>query len=263
MPSNPFLFACLVVGFLFCQKHKRSRALASELSGPRYVLQIGLYGTLFLLVSRVFCVGAFQTELGRQAYHSLHSVLPIPLAGTSLSAAGIAVAIAAILNKLQTLLDDTLLEHATHLQRLLIASAVDQHTVEVTLETSKVYIGWIHEPPGLEHRDFTLLPIFSGYRDEHQQLIPTTDYLETYEKLGLIAEESPESEVSLVDFIVVIKLEDVVTARRWDKSLYENEFDNPTEELVDRQTESSLSAAPVLAALVLLIVQHFLHPRSD
>ena len=64
--------------------------------------------------------------------------------------------------------------------------------VEVSLEGDKTYIGWVVTTPGVEYEAFHLVPLFSGYRNERQELVVTEDYYDLLEERRQRQETNPE-----------------------------------------------------------------------
>ena len=103
------------------------------------------------------------------------------------------------------------------LVELLIAESIDtQKLIELSLRNRKSYIG-IGVFSGIEtidrdKADVELLPLASGYRDEHtQELVITENYAE-------VLEEHPYPEYD--DFRVVIPMSEIVSARVFDPDAY-------------------------------------------
>lgn len=61
-------------------------------------------------------------------------------------------------------------------EKFLHSAAVRQRLVSITMANRKIYIGWILETmdPTNERKHITLLPLFSGYRDENGKTELTT-----------------------------------------------------------------------------------------
>lgn len=115
----------------------------------------------------------------------------------------------------------------------------DEELVELTLRSRKSYVGYGRES-GIgksSDTDIVLAPVLSGYRDEMTlKLKLDTDYTETFEKyiseyessikeFEEVAGESFEERSfgtieKFRDFLVVIPLSEVVSARRFDQTVY-------------------------------------------
>lgn len=103
------------------------------------------------------------------------------------------------------------------LVELLIAESIeDQKLVEISLRNRKSYIGFgivsSVETIDRDKADIELLPIASGFRDEHtQELIITENYAEVFEEL---------SYGQFDDFRVVLPMAEIVSARVFDPDAY-------------------------------------------
>ena len=103
---------------------------------------------------------------------------------------------------------------------LLIAESFDnQRAVEITLRTRKSYVGLATEMPiALEGAaDVSLVPIVSGYRDKETQELQLT---QNYAPL-LVEAIAGQSEVNYEDFRVVISFQEIVSARLFERTVWE------------------------------------------
>jgi hypothetical protein len=110
----------------------------------------------------------------------------------------------------------------TALDRLLYQASLAQHLLSISMKDGKVYIGYIQElPPNPEDRNsyFEILPVHSGYRDKDtREMKLTTFYESVYEKL---VESGADAEEWLV-FLKVLKIDDILSAGRFDPEVYVN-----------------------------------------
>ena len=108
----------------------------------------------------------------------------------------------------------------TALDRLLYRASLAQHLLSISMKDGKVYIGYIQElPPNPEDRNsyFEILPVQSGYRDkDSREMKLTTFYGEAYEQL---VQAKASAERWLV-FLKVLKIDDIVSAGRFDPEAY-------------------------------------------
>jgi hypothetical protein len=108
----------------------------------------------------------------------------------------------------------------TALDRLLYQASLAQHLLSISMKDGKVYIGYIQElPPNPEDRNsyFEILPVHSGYRDkDSREMKLTTFYESAYERL---VQSNADPEKWLV-FLKVLKIEDIVSAGRFDPEAY-------------------------------------------
>jgi hypothetical protein len=108
----------------------------------------------------------------------------------------------------------------TALDRLLYRASLTLDLLSLSMKDGKVYIGYIQElPPNPEDRNsyFEILPFHSGYRDKDtREMKLTTFYESAYEQL---VESQADSEAWLV-FLKVLKIDDIVSAGRFDPKVY-------------------------------------------
>ena len=97
--------------------------------------------------------------------------------------------------------------------------------VELTLETGKSYVGLVLES-GIStpsESDVSIVPIFSGYRDDEQQLQLTTSYMDAILKV-------PPKDDFLYEFELVLSKSQIASARRFDVAIFADNFGCPLPE---------------------------------
>ena len=91
----------------------------------------------------------------------------------------------------------------------------------LTLRNGKVYVGRVTSVAPKEERDLLLLPSKSGFRDDQQRLILTTDYDETY----LSIMEAEENYLDIIaEFGVVIPIPEILTANLYNADVHDKYF---------------------------------------
>ncbi len=112
------------------------------------------------------------------------------------------------------------------LTECLLQDSIDSGSfVELTLETGKSYVGLVLKS-GIttpSESDVSIVPIFSGYRDDEHQLQLTTSYLDAISK-------APKEDDVLYQFELVLSKSQIVSARRFDVEIFEAEFGRPLPE---------------------------------
>lgn len=111
-------------------------------------------------------------------------------------------------------------------EKLFFRAMEDGSLVLVSMEDRKVYIGWPVYSPDLRRdtKDFRLLPILSGHRDEQTlELRLTTQYLDAYEQVRSGA--LPDLEAA--DFETVLPMEKVISANLFALEIDQNIFKMP------------------------------------
>jgi hypothetical protein len=105
------------------------------------------------------------------------------------------------------------------LDRMLMLAQENRAPVLLTLNTGKVYIGLVVTitDPAFDPPVMTILPMFSGYRDDLGRMALTTDYEAVYASLmtptGLGA-------TNLTQFYLVIRADSIVSANQFSPALY-------------------------------------------
>ena len=99
---------------------------------------------------------------------------------------------------------------------------VETSPVEVTLETSKVYVGipLASRLAMKDESDLWLVLLMSGHRDERQELTITTNYTAKFREDDLDVARS----LPLGGFVVALPKNRIVSARPFDVGLYEEAF---------------------------------------
>lgn len=118
-----------------------------------------------------------------------------------------------------------------------------QHPVMLTQSSGKVYIGYVLSTAFEETNWIRILPVFSGYRDEHHEFVIATDYLwvqQLESQIGrLEVEECPFRD----DFDVLVKLDTLTSVHPYDLRTHFNKEFVPYAEspLMDEQLASTSS----------------------
>ena len=113
---------------------------------------------------------------------------------------------------------------------ILISAAVRRKSVMATIDSQKVYVGYVQNTidPSTDRKSFTLIPVMSGYRDSEQAITFTTDYSFVQEQIK--NKTAPEYEhLDYDDFIVTIPIERLVSLRFFDERAYK-EFNSEIDE---------------------------------
>jgi len=149
-----------------------------------------------------------------------HAIWPSPYGGSALGAFLLAVFFAEViaqrLLRTQRVTTWVINNCAGELVKLLFSSMLQLKPVSVTLDTRKIYIGFVQEIPSLDPAKafVRLLPILSGYRDEKDLTFHfTTNY-------SLALKETTDKE----DFVIVIPLSAVKTANLFNQNTHSRLF---------------------------------------
>jgi hypothetical protein len=109
------------------------------------------------------------------------------------------------------------------LHNLLYKAAIEAEnlrTICITLNSRKVYVGWVEKSPNLRSNDayVSLIPVMSGYRDKDSlDLEFTVSYpVDKY--------WDQSSGIQKEDFTVLLPLSQIVDARFFDLAVYDSVF---------------------------------------
>jgi len=108
----------------------------------------------------------------------------------------------------------------TALDRLLYQASLEQNLLSISMADGKVYIGYIQQlPPNPEDRNsyFEILPMNSGYRDKDTREMKLTTFYDTAYQTLVDTEAGPDAWLA---FVKVLKIDDIVSAGRFDPDAY-------------------------------------------
>ncbi len=152
-----------------------------------------------------------------------------PFAGSIIASSLLGVLVAAIVNAIWSKERSLALatkHHGGSLRSLLMDAHIEKRAVMLTLNTRKVYVGWIYTPPQLRKPTYLVIfPTLSGYRSTDDLAIRwTTDYAPVYLDLTSQASRGQKLKTEPAHFQLVLPLESVSSATYFDKDLYDRHF---------------------------------------
>jgi len=228
MPFNLLLFP-LVGGYYILIRFQYLRYVQYRLENQRVLLNSAFAGIILLVAC--FILRAIINMLFPEFILYMSKQLPVkaPYFGTtsfSLVVAVIATEIANLFIDRKKAIRRSLKKSGNELELLMSSSFFDAHLLQFTMDSGKVYIGWVKELP----KPFTtnyirITPAFSGYRNEQKELVFTTQYLTVY--ASYIADGSV-TDSSELKTDLVLKVDKVNSASFFDMDMYKR-F-NPEEE---------------------------------
>lgn len=116
-------------------------------------------------------------------------------------------------------------KHGDELENLAKESADKGLTIQVTLKSNKVYIGFYEQIPIPQKTNYlTISPILSGYREsETKKLIITTNYFNVVNEFITEIENNSESEIDIITLNtdVIIKQDEILTAGIYEQEIYD------------------------------------------
>ena len=103
------------------------------------------------------------------------------------------------------------------LEQLINGAFLDASLVSFTLKNGKVYVGWPVSLPRPSRGSYlSVLPLFSGYRNDEQDVIFTTEYWDIYQR------RQDEGEDNMYQgFLLVLSTEEIVSASLFDLAVYD------------------------------------------
>ena len=219
MPFNLLLLP-LLGGFIFFSHWNRTAFFSKRQNSERLLLYSSLWGVAFLGLSFLLSIIAPHVSwLATVREWWAYNTPPIQFSGISSCAFLLGVLGHYALNKLWPFSriwtenkegERAIQKYGSRLEKLLYRALIERKRVMVTLKGGKVYIGRVAiSLTPQEDRDLLLLPSKSGYRDEKQRLMLTTDYDQTYR---LILESEPDYVEIIADFGVTIPITEILTA---------------------------------------------------
>lgn len=226
MPTSlGLLFVVAAVGYYLRRFDPLERYALFRESGHHIFFRSALVGFLVVAVARLLAMPIASLSPGLGAYWKLYA--PMPFSGT----VAIAFVLAIAANRLRWRYcsdSERMRESAREQARdshdwleLLIDEAMgsgpgDLRPIEISLESRKVYVGFIlmANVPLQERRSLAIIPILSGYRhNEHLGVVFTHNYASTLEiETDKLAE--------LENLQVVVPVSTIRSARLFDLDLY-------------------------------------------
>ncbi len=218
MASDLSVVLPLVGGFWFVLRSQLLFLVSLQLGQAITVLLSAFIACLVTLASRVVIIGFVAVGWGAPVQNFAHAIWPVPFAGTDLGAFLAAVVLAELSSraiKSDRINTWVINNFADEMVKLLYGSMLQLKPVSVTLDTRKVYIGFVQGVPSLNpNKAFVrLLPVVSGYREQDDLTFrPTTYYAD--------ALRAAEEAGSISDFVIVIPLTTVKTANLFSRSMH-------------------------------------------
>lgn len=219
MNAVNLLIGPMLVGFLAVVMLNVSRYWVIRQTGYVFLLPVLIVGTALMHV-----VDAGLTALG-QICGSDRSNWRLGLGSTTFWATALAIAMPAAANVVIGRGRSARLAAKWRggLTECLLQDSIDfRSLVELTLKTGKSYVGFVLES-GIStpsESDVSIVPIFSGHRDDEQRLHLTTSYRDAIL-------EAPRDDDVLYQFELVLAKNQIVSARRFDVDIFAARFGRP------------------------------------
>ncbi len=219
MPWN-LLILPLLGGFLFLRTSNYHTIKFQRFENYRLIFEAAVYGFGLAAMARVFVWALHWCEIFPMLESFLRELAPFSFIGTAVTAFLLGPVVAFLLNLTldEVSAKDLAIEQAGDNLLALTVDAMDQNdAIMLTLDTRKVYIGYVWESPNLKTAmsNVMLLPAMSGYRDATDMTLKlTTDYISIWRGNKLAAR----------DFVLVIPTASIKSACIFDLALYQKHF---------------------------------------
>src|ERR1035441_6968740 len=223
MPVPEWIFLPVLVGYFFFHASALFRYRSRRLDGPRLIIECALWGGMFTAMARALTFWLHESSRWPVIEKDV-SRIPLPFVGTTLVALSLEIVVAVILNlaiSKRRALD--LASPSGTIQRFLRDAATDRALIAVTLDSRKVYIGFITEVPTLDPHDthIAILPMLSGYRHHKTlELTLTSNYTQAY--------ESSDGGAEPASFTVYMPITSIRTAGLFDVNVHSEVFTEKT-----------------------------------
>lgn len=206
----------LLGGFLFNARYLPTRAEANRRDGQRLILNSAVPGVLLLVLA--YLLATLASCAAPDLISSWTAFADFPGVGVGLTAFAAGPVMGSWLNGFHDEQDvlERDIERAGDALEMLFFNAIrdpnEQSMVAVTMNTGKVYVGWVVSAnvPLFDRKNIELVPLFSGYRSPATRRLKfTTDYTAVYESFA-------DHEADRIDdFRVVIQASTIVSAFMW------------------------------------------------
>ena len=222
----------LIIGYFYQNNHPYRRLELIRSTGYHIYFKAGLFGFVFLTISVLFWLLIDFFDLPStlidffKLKDSLHYIkdnnhwneikMVAIFALMFLLSANAVIFRKFFNNKEKSLKRVKAVAH--ELELLIINATTSVSPIRIELDCGKVYVG-IPETPNLERGEvkyITLLPLLSGYTDKEKKIIFNNNYYRHYEdNFSDHNINATESHSSMKDFSIVIPVEQVVVASRF------------------------------------------------
>ena len=107
---------------------------------------------------------------------------------------------------------------------MLVTAMTTEFMVMITMDDNKVYVGWayqVSDPAKAERKYFSIIPVMTGFRDEHRKVEFTTYYNELYQLTN-----DALAHLNIDHFAVALPVQRLVSCRPFDADAY-SRFERP------------------------------------
>ncbi len=225
IPWN-LLFLPLLGGFIFIKFCHFYRIQFQRFESYRLLFEAGVWGVLVAILGRLSAMALHpglhlltSYPLIAWAAEVYRSAAPFQYFGSAILAFAWGPVLAYFINRSidEVAAKDIAIDQTGDQLLSLLMDSIDQQApVLVSLNSRKVYVGYVWESPNLktEMAYIVVMPVMSGYRNSDTYVVVfTTDYMPLWEEDG-----PPES------LTKVIPVSSIASAGRFDLDMYEKHF---------------------------------------
>ncbi|HKW96836.1 MAG TPA: hypothetical protein VJN43_03840 [Bryobacteraceae bacterium] len=219
MPWNLALLP-LLAGFLFLRSCYYYKIRSQRFEGYRLLLESAGWAVVLAFLGRLVTFGGHLVIAGSVFEQRFTEFMPFPFGGTACVTLALGPLLAWLvnLNIDEVRAKDLAIDQAEDALLALFVDAVDDDSaLLLTLDSRKIYVGFVTESPNLEkeNRYLVMLPVISGYRNADDLTVTfTTDYISLW-RGGNVPPES---------FLTVIPVSTIKTASAFDLAIYDQHF---------------------------------------
>lgn len=180
------LFVPLVGGYLFLKYCNFTRYSISRESGYKLVFESAAIGMVLLIASRIIIRVARLSSKSEHVVAIWENITPIQYSGTMMIAFILGPIAACLVNLFcakETGARRAVEKTGNSMESLILDSMKPTELIEVTLESNKVYIGWVlgAHIANLERKYVEVSPLYSGHRDgKTQEMKLMTNYAQAF-----------------------------------------------------------------------------------
>lgn len=221
MPFNLLLFP-LVGGYYLIIRCERFRYIQQRLDSQKLLFNAVIAGVALMVTS--FLLSFVLEQILPSQAAGIKTLFPIhiPYFGTAVLAFLLGISVTEIWNLFINETDaiSKAIDRIGNELELLMKDSFHQgYLILFTLKNDKFYIGWAETLPIPERSKYIrIIPAFSGYRNDDRRLVFTTQYLDVY---AMYMQEGKVKAIDELDINIVIKIEEIVTASRFDYEVFE------------------------------------------
>lgn len=218
MPFNLLLLP-LAGGYYLLVTSRFTKYIHQRIDRQRLIFNAVLAGIVLAGLSVVITqtVGYVRPEWVESIKHLFP--LQLPYTGTAVLSLLLGVVLAHLSNLFigkTRALSRSIKLIGNELEHLIDGAFSNVSLVSFTMKSGKVYVGWpVSLPRPTQGAYLSVLPLISGYRDDTQDVVFTTEYWDVYQSRQQAGEDMYHG------FLLVLSIEEITSASLFDFDVYE------------------------------------------